>query len=463
MDDRMNAETYRARRETLRATVDGGAILILGNDDAPRNYVDNTYPFRQDSHFLYYAGISESGMAMLVEPDGGDILFGRPDNADDLVWHGPRPHVGDHARDAGFSAFRDVAELGPTLRRLVAAGVPVHYLPPYRADRSFRLAALLGRDPVTVADGSSSSLSRAVCAQRLVKTDVEIAEIEDALAVTAEMYRVAMTEARPGRHEFEIAGLMQARALALGRQQAFTPIVSVRGEVLHNHSDGNRMADGDLLVMDSGAESPHWYASDITRTFPVSDRFTTRQREVYEVVLAAQTAAIGLASPTHDNRELHLEAALTIARGLTDLGLMRGDPQAAVSAGAHALFFPHGIGHMLGLDVHDMEDLGDIVGYPEGETRSTQFGLNFLRMTRRLEPGFVITVEPGVYFIPALIDRWRSENRHAEFVDYDRVEAYKGFGGIRIEDDVLITDVGSRVLGPGIPKTVADVEAACRA
>jgi Xaa-Pro aminopeptidase len=457
----MDAATYRARREALRANVDGGAILMLGNDEAPKNYVDNPYPFRQDSHFLYYAGISESGMALLIEPAGRDVLFGRPYDPDDLVWHGPRPHVGDHAALSGFDDSADVSTLKSEIDRLVDSGVRIHYLPPYRAERSFQLADLLDANPGRVGNGVSDELVRAVCNQRVTKTAEEIAEIEDALAVTAEMYAVAMTEARPGRPEYEIAGLMQAKALEHGRQQAFPPIVTVRGEVLHNHSYDNRLADGDLMLMDSGAESPRWYASDVTRTFPVSGSFTDRQRAIYEIVLAAQMGVIHAASPEHDNREMHRLASRTIAGGLTALGLMKGDPDDAVEVGAHALFFPHGIGHMLGLDVHDMEDLGDIVGYPEGKQRSTQFGLGFLRMTRQLEPGFVITVEPGIYFIPALIDQWRAESRHAEFIDYDRVEDFKGFGGIRIEDDVLITDDGCRVLGPGIPKTVAEVEAAC--
>jgi len=458
----MNTDTYRSRREHLRADVDGGAILILGNNDAPKNYLDNVYPFRQDSHFLYYAGVSETGMAVLIEPDGRDILFGRPYDPDDLVWHGPRPHVGDHATEAGFAAGMDVSTLKSEIDRLVAAGVRIHYLPPYRAERAFQLAELLDANPERVGNGVSDDLVRAVCHQRLIKYDDEIAEIEDALGVTAEMYRVAMTAAEPGRREYEIAGLMQARALELGRQQAFTPIVSVRGEVLHNHSYENTLADGDLLLMDSGAESPGWYASDITRTFPVNGRFSDRQREIYLIVLAAQMGVISAASPARDNREMHLLAARTIAGGLTALGLMKGNPDDAVEVGAHALFFPHGIGHMMGLDVHDMEDLGDIVGYPEGEERSNQFGLNFLRMTRKLKPGYVITDEPGIYFIPALIDQWRTEGKHTEFIDYDRVEEFKDFGGIRIEDDILITEDGCRVLGPGIPKTVDEVEAAMR-
>lgn len=457
----MNAETYRSRREALRNAVNGGAILILGNDDAPRNYVDNVYPFRQDSHFLYYAGISESGMALLIEPDGRDVLFGRPYDPDDLVWHGPRPHVGDHAAAAGCAAGTDIALLKDEISRLIAAGVRIHYLPPYRAERRFQIAELLDANPEQVGNGVSVELVRAVADQRNVKTADEIAEIEAALAVTAEMYRVAMTEAAPGRFEFEIAGRMQSKALERGMQQAFTPIVTVRGEVLHNHGYGNRLSDGDLLLMDSGAETAAGYASDITRTWPVNGRFSDRQRAIYEIVLAAQMAVIKAASPAHDNLEMHLLAARTIAGGLTALGLMKGSPADAVEAGAHALFFPHGLGHMLGLDVHDMEDLGDVVGYPDGMERSTQFGLAFLRLARRYEPGFVITVEPGIYFIPALIDQWRSENRHTEFIDYERVEEFKRFGGVRIEDDVLITDNGCRVLGPGIPKTIDEVEAAC--
>jgi Xaa-Pro aminopeptidase len=459
----MNADVYRARRGELRRNVDGGAILILGNNEAPKNYVDNTYPYRQDSHFLYYAGISETGMAILIHPDGRDVLYGRPYDPDDLVWHGPRPHVGDHAAASGFAHHADISTLESEVDRLIKAGVRIHYLPPYRAERSFQLAELLDANPEKVGNGVSDDLVRAVCAQRSIKTDAEIAEIESALEATAEMYRVAMAEAAPGRYEYEIAGLMQARALELGREQAFPPIVTVRGEVLHNHSYDNRLADGDLMLMDSGAESPRWYASDITRTFPVNGRFSDRQRRIYEIVLAAQMAVIQAASPKHDNKEMHRLASRTIAGGLTALGLMKGDPDDAVEVGAHALFFPHGIGHMMGLDVHDMEDLGDIVGYPEGEERSTQFGLAFLRMTRRLEAGHVITVEPGIYFIPALIDQWRGEGRHTEFIDYDRVEDYKGFGGIRIEDDVLITPDGCRVLGPGIPKTVDELESACNA
>ena len=322
------------------------------------------------------------------------------------------------------------------------------------------MSRLFGVDPREVAAQTSIELVRAVVAQRSIKAEDEIAEIEDALGVTALMYRATMRAAGPGLIEAQVAAAHQVEAIASGRQQAFSPIVTVRGEVLHNTSQANTLEDGQLLLVDSGAESPGFYASDITRTMPVSGRFSQQQREVYEVVLAANMAAIGAAGPGTSNRDLHLLAARTIASGLKDIGLMQGDVDAAVEAGAHALFFVHGLGHMMGLDVHDMEDLGDAVGYEVGEERSTQFGLAYLRLARKLEPGFVFTIEPGIYFIPALIDRWREDGMHRDFINYDRLEAYRSFGGIRIEDDVLITDSGSRVLGPPIPKTVDEVEAA---
>ena len=455
----MNAVTYTERRRVLREKVSDGAILILGNAEAPRNYADNVYPFRQDSNFLYYVGVSEAGMAALLLPDGGEVLFGRTEHPDDLVWFGPHAILADHAGAAGFTNTAFMETLPEKVRQLQAGGVTIHYLPPYRGDRSLELGRILHIDPREVAQGVSVGLVKAVVAQRSVKSDAEVEEIEDALAVTAEAYRAVMAATRPGRVESELVSVLQGVALAHDRQQSFNPIVSVRGEVLHNTSYANTLADGDLLLVDSGAESRRWYASDITRTFPVSGSFTPQQREVYEIVLAMQTAAIEAASPEKTNRELHLLAALTATQGLIDIGLMKGDPEAAVRAGAHALFFPHGLGHMMGQDVHDMEDLGDAVGYEDGEKRSEQFGLGFLRMARKLKPGFVITIEPGIYFVPALIDGWRSEGRFVDFICYDRLNDYRSFGGIRIEDDVLITDSGARVLGSGIPKTVEDLEA----
>ena len=456
----MNPDTYSARRNALRTAVPEGAILIMGNQEAPRNYVDNPYPFRQDSHFLYYAAANRAGLALLIEPDGRSILLGTPEHRDDVVWFGPHETLEDLAAAAALTEVGDIGALGARLEELANGAVTVHFLPPYRAQRRFTVARLLGLDPREVAAQTSVELVTAVAAQRSVKEEVEISEIEDAVAVTSLMYRATMRAARAGLTEARVAAAHQMEAVARDRSQAFSPIVTVAGEVLHNTSYANTLRDGDLLLVDSGAESPHFYASDITRTMPVSGRFTEQQREVYEVVLAANEAAIAAASPERTNRELHLLAARTVAAGLKDIGLMQGNVDDAVAAGAHALFFVHGLGHMMGLDVHDMEDLGDVVGYEKGEERSSQFGLAYLRLARKLEPGFVITIEPGIYFIPALINRWKADGLHRDFIRYDRLEAYREFGGIRIEDDVLITETGSRVLGPVIPKRVNDVEKA---
>jgi Xaa-Pro aminopeptidase len=350
-------------------------------------------------------------------------------------------------------------ELGARLGNLVQGGVTIHYLPPFRPARTLQIAEVLGTATADVADGASAELVRAVAAQRSVKTSDEVAEIEEALAVTAEMYRAAMAAADVGRTEAEVAAALCQPALAHDRQLAFPPIVTVRGEVLHNESHANILESGQLLLIDSGAESAGWYASDITRTFPVGATLSAAQKDVYQVVLAAQRAAIAAVHPERTNLEVHLVAARTIVSGLSEMGLMQGHVDDAVAAGAHALFYPHGIGHMLGLDVHDMEDLGDVVGYAPGERRSEQFGLGFLRLARRLEPGFVITIEPGIYFIPALIDRWQSQGLHRDFIRYDRLQPFIGFGGVRIEDDVLVTADGSRVLGPPIPKSVPELEA----
>jgi len=363
----MDAKTYSARREALRKSVPEGAILIMGNDEAPKNYVDNVYPFRQDSHFLYYAGVSQAGMALLIEPDGTEVLYGTPDHPDDVIWHGPHPTLGDHAASACVEDSVGFGDLGGRLAAIKESGSEIHYLPPYRAERSFALGELLGVDPRDVGSGFSAELVSAVAAQRSIKEDAEIAEMEDALGVTAKMYRATMRSAEPGRTEAQIAAIHMAAAGASDRQQAFNPIVTVCGDVLHNTSYENTLEEGDLLLVDSGAESPGFYASDITRTMPVTGKFTSQQRDIYEIVLAANQAAIDAAAPGVTNRELHLLAARTITEGLKDIGVMKGNIDRAVEAGAHALFFVHGLGHMMGLDVHDMEDLGDIVGYAPGE------------------------------------------------------------------------------------------------
>ena len=455
-------EIYRRRRNKIRADVGGGIILWLGHTLQSRNYADNPYPFRQNSHFLYYTGLSKPDMAMLSYPEFDyDILFSRPTSMDDIVWSGPEPSRIELAHDAGIETVEDIAKLEEYLAKARNQGQQIHYLPPCQHTSLLRLAQLLHMDPGEVSINASLALIEQVSRQRNIKSDEEIAEIEDALGISDRMHRACMAAATAGMQESKLAGIIQGIALSAGREQAYPPIVTTRGEVLHNHSYDNLLSEGDLVLNDSGAESPRFYASDITRTFPVTGRFTAQQAEVYQVVLRMQLGTIGMIKPGVSYRDVHLAASRILAEGMRTIGLMQGNPSDAVEAGAHALFFPHGIGHMLGLDVHDMEDLGDIVGYGRKEKRSTQFGLNFLRLSRSLEPGFVLTVEPGIYFIPALIERWQKEGLNKEFINYDRVNLYVGFGGIRIEDNILVTPTGNRVLGPGIPKTVPEIEEAC--
>ncbi len=454
-------EIYAQRRNRIRPAAGGGIILWLGHVEQPRNYAANSYPFRQNSHFLYYTGLSAPDLALISYPETDyDVLFSKPLSLDDVIWSGDAPGRVEYARQAGVETVEDISRLDSYLAKAKSQGLRIHYLQPYQASSILRLSGLLACSPAEVSAGKSDVLGEAVAKQRSVKADEEIREIEYALEVSAQMYRAAAGTIRVGMREYEVAGVIQGEALKRNCEQAYIPIVTIHGEVLHNHSYNHRLEDGQLMLIDAGAESPRFYASDITRTYPVSGRFSSIQSEVYNIVLKAQLQAIGMTRAGVEYKDVHRGAAKVLAEGLASMGLIKGNLEDAVSAGAHAMFFPHGIGHMLGLDVHDMEDLGDIVGYRKGEARSEQFGLNYLRLSRKQEKGFVLTVEPGIYFIPALIDRWRQERLHREFIDYDKVEAFRSFGGIRIEDNVLVTDEGARVLGPGIPKTVADVEAA---
>jgi Xaa-Pro aminopeptidase len=457
------ADIFKERRNRIRPATGEGVALWLGNSLQPRNYVDNHYPFRQNSHFLYLAGLSEPDLAVISYPDPAyDVLFAKPATIDDTIWGAAGLDRVELARRSGIETVEPISRLGEYLEKAGSAGMQIHYLPPYQDSSLRKLAGLLQRTPDEVLSGVSEALVLAVVEERLVKSAEEVARIEAALEVTDRMHRAAMAAAAPGVYEYEIAGIIQGIALGENCRQSFNPIVTTRGEVLHNTSYDNLLRSGQLMLIDAGAEEPGFYASDITRTFPVDGAFTSVQKEIYEIVLSMQIGAIARMKPGITYRDVHLHAAGILAESLCSMGLMKGNPAQAVEAGAHALFFPHGLGHMMGLDVHDMEDLGDAVGYPMGEARESQFGLNALRLARSLEPGHVITVEPGIYFIPALIDRWKQERLHAEFIEYEKVEKLCGFGGIRIEDDVLVTEAGVRVLGPGIPKTVDEVEAACR-
>ena len=457
-------KTYVQRRAKLSRQVRSGLLLFLGNNESPMNYPANPYSYRQDSTFLYFFGLSHPGLAAVIDLDAGrQTVFGNDVDMEDIIWMGPQPSLKGRCARVGVNDQRPLADLAGVVQAAVRQGRKVHFLPPYRAENAAWLERLLGIRADSARDHASAEFARAVIGQRSLKSAEEVAEIEAALAVSAAMYREAMATAQPGISEREIAGFIEGIALAGGGRMAFPAIVSKHGETLHNHFHGNRLAEGDLLLIDSGAEAESGYASDITRTIPVGGRFNPLQKDVYETVLDMQLTAIAMIRPGVSYRSVHLRASEVLVERLAHIGLMRGNAADAVACGAHALFFPHGLGHMMGLDVHDMEDLGETwVGYDDKVKRSQQFGLAYLRLAKKLEPGHVLTVEPGIYFIPALIDQWRREKRHAEFIRYERVEKLRAFGGIRIEDDVLVLKRGMRVLGPAIPKSVAEVEAAVR-
>jgi Xaa-Pro aminopeptidase len=429
------------------------------------NYAANTFHYRQDSSFLYFFGLASPALAAVIDADEGkDVLFGDDIGIEDIIWMGNLPKFKDRALAVGVRHTAPRAALDETVRKALAAGRPVHYLPPYRADNAVALSELLGIPVKELKAKASAAFIKASVDQRILKSKEEVREIESAVATSQAMYLAAMKLAKPGRYEYEVSGAMEGIALSRGMHLAFPPIVTINGQTLHMHDHGNVLVKGRLLVMDCGAESTTSYASDITRTVPVGGRFNRRQKDVYEIVLAGQETAIKAMKPGINFKDIHLQTARVMASGLKGLGLMKGDTGEAVAAGAHALFFPHGLGHNLGLDVHDMEDYGENnVGYGEKVERSSQFGLAYLRMARELKPGHVMTVEPGLYFIPALFALWRKEKKHRDFIVYDAVEKFLDFGGARIEDDVLVTEKGRRILGPPIPKTVADVEKACRA
>ena len=453
-------ETYVNRRNILKEKVGSGLILLMGNDETPMNYKDNTFRFRQDSSFLYYLGIDLHHLAAIIDVDANKtILFGDDLSVDYIVWMGAQPTMRELADKTGAEETQPYNNIATYLKGAQSKSQPIHFLSPYRTENMLKLEEWLGTPVKGLQEKVSKKLTHAVIAQRSIKSDEEIKEMEHAVAITKEMHVAAMKTAAPGRKEYDLAGVAQGIAVGCGGDLAYPIIMTVNGQTLHNHYHGNTLQSGQIVLGDFGAENGMHYAGDITRSFPVDKTFTQKQKEIYQIVLDAEVSAIESLKAGVQYKTTHLQAGKNMAEGLKSLGLMKGDMDAAVAAGAHALFFPHGLGHMIGLDVHDMEDLGeDLVGYREGLERSTQFGLRSLRLGKELEAGFVITVEPGLYFIPELIDQWQGENKFIEFLNYDKINAYRDFGGIRIEDNILITKDGHRILGPAIPKTIAEVE-----
>jgi Xaa-Pro aminopeptidase len=451
---------YIQRRKRLQEQIKTGLILLIGNEESPMNYPANTYNFRQDSSFLYFFGLDFPMLAAVIDIDENkEIVFGNDVGIEDIIWMGYQPSIKERAIKVGVKETMPLDKLEETVKSAQQKGKKVHFLPPYRPETRLKIAYLLGLKPDAVKGSASEELIKAVIAQRSVKMKEEVEEMEKAHIITNEMHRMAMKMAKSGVYERQIVGKIEGIASSHGFNLAFPIILTINGQIFHNQYRGNRLKKGRLLVNDSGAESALHYASDITRTVPVCGSFSQKQKEIYEIVLGAQETAIQSISPGIKYKDIHLKAARYIASGLKELGLMKGDVDEAVEQGAHALFFPHGLGHMLGLDVHDMENLGeDYVGYDDKTKRSEQFGLAYLRMAKELQPGFVMTVEPGIYFIPALIDKWRAEKKLTQFINYEQVEKYKDFSGIRIEDNVMVTEKGHRVLGKPIPKRVKDVE-----
>ena len=455
-------EVYRQRRQRLASDLGKGLVLFLGNSQSPMNYPDNLYPFRQDSSFLYFWGqdIPDLNAAIDIDASRG-ITFGDDISLEESVWIGAAPSLRSLCEKAGVDELLPSSHLHEIVRKALKQKRPVHILPQYRSDNLLKMSHLLDMTPKAVATAASPELIRAVVSQRSVKSDAEVEQIETALKISCEMHKMAMQMTSPGLYELEVVSAMEGLAYSRGgSRMAYPTVFSIKGDILHNHFHGNIMQAGDLTINDSGAESPMHYASDITRTIPVGGRFSPRQKDIYGIALAAQEKAIQAMRPGIEFREVHKLSCRAITEGLQQIGLMKGDVDEAVDQGAHALFQPAGLGHMMGLDVHDMEGLGeDFVGYTNTIQRSTQFGTRNLRMARPLEAGFVVTVEPGIYFISQLIDRWKAEKKFDQFIDYKNVETFKGFGGVRIEDNVLVTENGSRILGNPIPKSIQDVEA----
>jgi len=454
-------EVYVKRRNNLRKSVKSGIILLLGNNESPMNYPANGYHFRQDSNFLYFFGLDIPGLAGIIDVDNGvDYLFGNDVDIEDIIWMGPQKKMKEYGADTGINEVEPFLKLNTYVDFAVKQSRTLHYLPPYRAENKIQLGKISGVYPDRVRDYSSIELIKAVIALREIKDEFEIADIEKCSDVVYEMHVSAMQMTRPGIYEREIAGTIEGIALKNGGLVSFPVICSVNGEILHNHYHGNMLREGKLLITDAGAESALHYATDITRTYPVSGKFTQKQMEIYQIVLDANNAATASSKPGVPYQHVHLIVSQVIAEGLKSLGLMKGDMKEAVRAGAHAMFFPHGLGHMMGLDVHDMEDLGEnYVGYDDEIKRIDQFGTAYLRLGKKLKPNFVLTNEPGIYFIPALIDQWKNEKKFEQYIDYQKLDQYRDFGGIRLEDDLLITDTGCRLIGKKrIPITVEEIE-----
>lgn len=453
-------ETYIQRRQELKQKVGNGLILFLGNDDCGMNYHDNIYTFRQDSTFLYYFGLDVPSIHAIIDIDNDEeIIFGNELTLDDIVWTGPKEPLVEKAVKVGIHKVKPLSAISGYLHDIQNCKQAIHFLPPYRAEHYLKFQEWLQINPSEAAQFASVKLIKAIVSMRSYKTQEEIAEIEKAVDTSVDMHLEFMRITRPGMTEKEVAGKLQSMAIGQGGDVSYPIILTVNGEILHTHTRDLVMQDGQMSLCDAGAETAMHYCGDLTRTIPTGKRFSSIQKEMYEIVLNAQVSAIEACKPGVLFKDVHALASTKLLEGLKSVGIIKGDPAEAMAHDVHTLFFQCGLGHMMGLDVHDMENLGEqYVGYTEDLKKGTTFGWKSLRLGRALEPGFVVTVEPGLYLIPTLIDRWKAENKLSQFIDYNELEKFRDFTGIRIEDDLVITENGNRVLGKELVKGSAEVE-----
>ena len=453
-------DTFTERRNKLRKSVSSGLILLLGNDESPMNYYDNAFHFHQDSTFRYFFGMDFPYLAGVIDCDSGeDTLFGNDLTVIDFVWMGPQPTIAQRASAFGITMTADIKTLVGLLSKEQNKGRTIHFLPPYRSENKIKLFEWLGILPAESHAEASLELIEGVVNLRNYKSHEEVEEIRKATDISVDMHTAAMRMAQPGISEAQIAAEVNRVAEAAGARISFPIIATINGQTLHNHYHGNTLNNGDLFLVDAGAEVASGYSADLSSTVSVSPKFNPLQRDIYSLTLDSHNTAISMLKPGLAFKEVYLESARVIVRGLKDMGLMKGNVDDAVANGAHALFFPCGLGHMMGMDVHDMEDLGEVYVGWAGQPKPTQFGIKSLRLGRKLEPGFVLTIEPGIYFIPELIDKWSAEKHNTDYLNFDKVNDFRDFGGIRNEEDFLITETGYELLGKPKPKSIDDVEA----
>ena len=456
--------TYIRRRNELKKLVKEGIILLFGNNESPANFPNNGYyPFRQDSSFLYYFGLQRDGLVGVIDIDNDrDILIGNDIDIEDIVWYGSVESMDEMRQRCGAHETMPMKALKTICNEALGKHRKIHFLPPYRHDIKILIFDLLGIHPGQQKDAAGMDLIKAVVKMRSTKEEQEIEELECAAVIGYKMHTTAMRLTKPGVTEKFVSGQVDGIAHSYGSMVSFPTIYTQHGEILHGAPSMNILEEGRLVLCDAGAETINNYCSDNTRTMPVNGKFTQQQLEIYSIVEACHDYALKIAKPGMKYADVHFAVCRLMFDRLKELNLAKGDTEEAVRAGAHAIFLPHGLGHMMGIDVHDMENLDQInVGFDE-ETRPNleQFGTNCLRMGRCLEAGFVVTDEPGIYFIPALIDAWKAKGHCKNFLNFDKLEAYKDFGGIRIEDDLLITKDGCRFIGKDrIPYHPKDIEA----